>query len=501
MLSALLCAAIGLSACSGGAAPIQIPVASGTQSSESVSPATEAPTSLTLAYDRKDGLNPYTARSQMNRALITLLYDSVFRLDEVYEPVPGLALEGKTEGAICTVTIDTNRHFSDGTPVKASDVVYSFQQAAAAGSPYAGRFSGVSCSPDAGQANRVIFTLPAPDIFFLNLLTFPVIKEGSGHSAIPVGSGRYTAAADGEDILLIRNSAHPTPFGEIEKIRLITLPDAEALASSARVGLVSCTFSEQSTGASYQTGLSSVPVDLNCLVFLGINRSHPLLAQGDFRKALYLAVDRDKLCERSFASRAVPAYTPFNPAVDWLPDAEFFDSQNISRAEALLDALGLDKRNTEGYRINNTEKVALPLLVNSENAARLDAAARLRDQLARVGVELTVEALPYEQYSARIAAGGYVLYLGEIKLPYDMDIGPLLRSDGSMGLTADAALQAGYQAFRAGAVEADAFLADFLAENPFVPLVYRKGVLAFSHGRPSYIVATASDLFYGIQKP
>jgi hypothetical protein len=108
----------------------------------------------------------------------------------------------------------------------------------------------------------------------------------------------------------------------------------------------------------------------------------------------------------------VPAYTPFNPAVDWLPDAEFFDSQNISRAEVLLDALGLDKRDTEGYRIYNTEKVALPLLVNSENAARLDAAARLRDQLVRGGVELTVERCRRAVFSPK--RGGATLVLGKI---------------------------------------------------------------------------------------
>ena len=88
-------------------------------------------TTLSLAYSVSDSLNPFLMKTQMNRMLIPLLYDSLTGVDKTWRPQNILAEEITVENKLCTVKLRSGIVFSDGSPLTGKDVIYSITTAMA----------------------------------------------------------------------------------------------------------------------------------------------------------------------------------------------------------------------------------------------------------------------------------------------------------------------------------------------------------------------------------
>ncbi len=87
-------------------------------------------TSFKLSYTQGDSLDPFEAKTQNNQILSDLVFESLFDLDENYEPVTNIATGYEfTDSKTLSVTIDPQIKFSDGSSLDSDDVVYSFNAA------------------------------------------------------------------------------------------------------------------------------------------------------------------------------------------------------------------------------------------------------------------------------------------------------------------------------------------------------------------------------------
>ena len=85
---------------------------------------------FSLNFDPEGGTNPLMASSSANMQFWSLLYDSVFTVDENFAVSSEIVKEVKTEDYIWWVfDMNSDITFSDGTPLTAADVVYSIQRA------------------------------------------------------------------------------------------------------------------------------------------------------------------------------------------------------------------------------------------------------------------------------------------------------------------------------------------------------------------------------------
>ena len=178
-----------------------------------------------------DTLNPYTAASEINRNLTKLMFDSLIKLDNNFEPINCLAESVSADGVTFTVKLKSSR-FSDGSTVTADDVVYSYNLARASATVYASQLYEVA-SISASDALTVNFTLTRQDPYFERLLDFPILKSGSDKRTDiddvvlpPIGSGRYVPNEECTE--LIRNDNYMGKKGTIKNIKLILtmLPSA-----------------------------------------------------------------------------------------------------------------------------------------------------------------------------------------------------------------------------------------------------------------------------------
>ncbi len=520
--------------------------------------ATTTDGTFSLPYSSTDSFNPYAAATKCNQEICQLLYDTLVTLDGEFQPVYRLADSITTNGTRMVIRLKSAT-FTDGKTVTAEDVTYSIAQAKASNTRYAAQLAEIVGYAAANQST-VELTLSGQDPFAENLLDFPILEQNTagrtdtdGKAVPPVGSGRYIYDAEGACL-----NANPDYVGgqmQIATIQLVETPDDESLSHNIEIGNISFAYTDMNNNSTLtMTGVSQ-RVDNNQLIFLGINYANGYLEDARFRQAVSLALDRSALATGAYYTYADPAYTPFPEA--WAKRnslTELYCTEDLQRAVAILQELGYNDTDEEGYRLNSTGKrLAFTLLVNGENAARTAAANLVASQLAAIGLQITVQAVSWEAYHAALTAGHYDFYLGEARLMANMDFSSLVTPDSgacfgyikpsaeptddeASSSASDTVSQASsdvasantestspdatavdpnaaeaepeaviiatcdvYSNFYAGSATLSDVLSAFRSELPIIPLCRHYGQICYTSDIAVSPESTASDLFFNIQ--
>ncbi|MGN0519959.1 MAG: ABC transporter substrate-binding protein, partial [Candidatus Fimenecus sp.] len=445
--------------------------------------------SVSLPYYESDSFNPYYAVSTENRALASLFCEPLYRVHTDYSAQGVLAASLDGGGTSYTVTLK-NAVFSNGKSVTAADVVYSFNLAKNS-EWYGTRLANVQSAK--AQGNAVVFTLSAPERYFENLLTFPVVQQGTADTAdaVPVGSGAFILSADGT----ATDNLH-AERGAVQSVQLVHIKDASHLGNALEIGNIDFVFDDFADGDYTRIVAQNTFVTMNNLVYLGINCTAGALTSAAVRTAIYYAADKDNVAASAYRGCAESAALPFHPA--------FCKAQALSlgqtaadtaRASEILSKIGYNRYDKNGRLTNGQNTLEMTILVNGSNGFRLSAAYALAENLNAAGFSVTVENVSDEVYSARIASGAFTLYIGEIKLSENLSLAPFFGGAASAGADTALPVYAAYTAFSAGEISLSEFANAFLDDMPFVPLCYRAGLAAYSRGIMPDFSAAAYDIY------
>ena len=466
---------------------------------------------LKLPYSDKDTLNPFKTATVENQNIAMLLYDSLYKVGSDFAAKPFLASSSSKEKLSITVALKSDALFSDGTRITASDVVYSFKQAQSSTAYSAGlsNFSGASAS-----GNSVIFSMKNPDPYAENVLDFPVVKQGTGtdseskkgvSTAIPpTGSGRYTFSKSDDDVVLHANSkwsGGETPI--IKKIDLVCLPDSTSVQHGIEIGNISFLFQDLNGGSYTRTNSNSADITINNLVFIGINSKNSPLDNAAVRQAISSAIDRSNIATNAYQGHAAVAKNPFNP--DWNAAKSYsvfkIDSDVATAANSLQSA-GFKQSGISNSLTKNGSSVTLKLIVNSENPFRVNAADMVKTQLTAVGFKVQEEKLSFEDYEHEIKKKNYDLYIGEVKLPYNMSLSEFFTSGGALssGIDTSGKTAQAYSQLLQGSATIGSFIDAFNSDMPFIPICYRKGVVSYTRELKGNINSYAGDLYSNINE-
>lgn len=462
-----------------------------------------------IPYDPADSLNPFVCENLQNYYAAGLLYDTLVALDVMGTPQNRLAQEITAEGGRWVVRLRTDAYFSDNTRVTAQDVAYS--ATIAGGCPrFAAQLSGVReiQTPDRYTA---VFVLSAPDQYFARSLAFPIVKEGTAGELVyndegelshvraaedlPVGGGRFLLGHDGATLTF--NSQYHTPVKNVRTIRLVDVGDLVAQSAAVQSGRLDLMYSQLQGTVDLSAGNVSRQVMLSSLVFLGLNTQRQGFS-APLRVSLSALIDREAVARRAYLGFAAAAYSPIKQSFDAATGRE--EDPAPDTQEAQLDAQGYDQRDEEGWRTIGGDRFSLRLLVNSDSAQRQVAAGIIVDAFRAAGIELIVESVPFAEYVWRIGEGEYDLYLGELRVPPNLDLSTLIAPHPTVGpgCVRDQELIDLYGRVKAGTDDLSALDSAFRRSMPFIPLVYRRGMVAFSRDFSANIVATEQDIFYNI---
>lgn len=452
--------------------------------------------SITAPYTELDSLNPFFCMSLMNFSLISLVYDPLFYLDVGFSPVNCIATGYEQNDKTLTVSIDDSLVFSDSALLTAADVKYSFDCAKSAPLYKEGLKNVVSCETEGSFT--AVFTLDEPDVNAVNLLTFPVVENGTAGSEEkpPVGSGCYTFRKDELRMYLEFNLRHAGGIPEIGSVRLREVNESAKLMHLLNTGSIDCFYSDMSDGIAKRSYSGTAEVYLNNLVFLGVNHGAHKLGSPDLRKAISLALSRVAIAQTAFVSHATAAIYPFNSSWDALTSCGeplyALPESDINASLSLLDSLSLGTEDTTLY---------LTLICEDGNSFLKNAAALIAEQLSLVNIEVDVSYLASGDFKEALDDGAYDIYLSEIKLTKNMDLTEFFSGSGaaSHGIDLDDTdIDESYYSYKAGTKELADFIKDFDNSLPFIPLLYRNGQFCYSRSVKSGVEATEDRLFMNI---
>lgn len=444
--------------------------------------------SFTLSYSQADSLNPYESNAQNNQILSHLVFESLFDLDESYNASLNLASEYKyTNSKTLEVTIPNNLVFSDGTPITADDITYSFRQAAKSDS-WGTSLNAVS-SCNAASSTVVEFHLIYPNHYAHNLLIFPIISRSSENSSFPIGNGRYYFAEENGEIVL-KASVNENFAPHLTTIHLENITAADSIDNAVNVGNISFAFRDLSRDSSKKMQTNCKTVNINNLVYIGINNKTGITANSYIRKAISLTVNRETLVKSAYGNYAKAASTLFNPDFELSTTDIFSPESDISAAKQAVSQSGITN-------------LSISLLVNSTNSDRVACAKLISQQLEDAGFHVNlIYADTYEKYENSIIKEQFDLYIGEIKITPDMSLRPFFSENGnaSFGIDIENCTSAEkYDNYLNGDEELGALLLAFSEEMPFIPLLYRQGMICFSKEMNGDMQGTASDCFKNIE--
>ncbi len=448
------------------------------------------------------GFHPISGTNRVNLELAGLMYDGLYTLDENFQAQPALAASHtvSADSATWTITLRQGVTFSDGSPLTAQDVVYSLNLARQS-TLYQYRLSSIN-GITAGDGT-VTITLSLPNGALDTLLDVPILKEST--AAVPPGTGPYVLEGTGNDLSLRRRDESWRATDTMpETIRLRAISGNDALISSFDTGDISLVNTDL-TGTNspgFSGNYETTDYATSTLLYVGFNTASGPCQDAAVRRALSYAMDRNTITRAILAHHATPSPLPVHP------DSTLYDEELATRLSyapqttaQLLEEAGWTR--SGGSYSKNGSALEVKLLVSQDNAYRCDVADELERQLESVGVSVTVDKRPWEEYLTALSGGDFDLYLGETRLTADFTFAPLL-SGGSLnyGQFSDWTTTTLHATFRAAQGEARNTAATALYEQleqqmPFTALCFKNSSVLSQWGQISELTPTQQNLYYG----
>lgn len=423
-----------------------------------------------LSYTQADSLDPFKAETQNNQVLTGLVFESLFDIDESYEISNNIASGYSfTDSRTLKIDINTQLKFSDGKNITAADAAYSVR-AAIKSDAYGSALDCISSAEENG--NSVIIRLKYENPYVLNLLTFPISSMNDDENGFPIGSGRYKyeSTENGKTILVANKETGFDPY--ITTITLVNIASSDSIDNAVNIGNISYTFRDLSEDTSKRFSCAKKAVDINNMIYIGINGSSGITSNSQIRRAISLAVDRSIIAESAYSGYASAAESMFNPNFKSIENIKLFSAQSDTATAKQTVA-------QSGYSGDNLK---LSILVNF-NDNRMAAANLIKTQLETAGFTVTVDKQNFSNYTDRIENGNFDIYIGEVKLGNDMSLYPFFDEDGGTSYGIDNENNECddlYKSFLSGEEELGKFILSFNEEMPFIPLVYKKGMICYS---------------------
>ena len=446
-------------------------------------------TGFKLSYSQSDSLNPFESDTLNNQVVENLVFESLFVLDENCEAQPQLATGYQyTNGKTLSVTIENGNIFSDGSAITARSIVDSFERAK---SSYRWGNSLKPISSASIESDTVIkFNLAYSNPNAHKLLTFAIAKGKNDKKGYPIGSGRYKFGEGNGMVYLKVNKKKEGFKPRFTKIQLINITSSESIENAINIGNISYAFRDLSEGSNAKIHSNKKAVNLNNLVYIGINCNTGITNNEYVRRAISLSVDRDALVKSAYQGYGKSAASVFTSASAIGKQTAVFESTaDTAAAKQAIAQSGYDDK-----------ELKINLLINS-NPNRLAGARLIKQQLEAVGFKVTIDKASNKTFKSRVKNRSFDLYIGETKIPADMNLNSFFSKNGETrwGINLSGKSAKAYKGYLNSDNEIGSFILNFSQEMPFVPLLYRQGMICYSKSLHGDMQGYYDNYFSNIQ--
>lgn len=352
----------------------------------------------TAAFQLSSGFDPMNASSAVATAVNQHILEALVDLDPITR-VPYAALaksmpKSTDGGSTWSATLRDGAKFSDGTPVTADDVAWSFMRIIdPANKALLAPFLTFLVSAKATSSTTVEFILSQPFSLFPErsavVKIIPKAKTADAatslvYNSTPIGSGPFKldSASPTTGVVMSNNTNYNGPRPAlVTSIVLRTSADNTARLNDLQGGL-----SQAIEAVPYLNAASLASPDKDDvkqafnMLFLMFNCSEAPFTDKRVRQALFYAIDPKKLIATALSGYGSPATSYLDEANSDYQKASTVYSYNPTKAKSLLAAAGVKNLSFE--------------LLTTNTAFVSDSAPILAEAWKAIGVTATVNTVP-----------------------------------------------------------------------------------------------------------
>ena len=376
-----------------------------------------------------DNMNPFSTYNTLPWECFRVGYNFLTWYDADYRPVPDLASEvpslengGVTDGGrVWTFHIRPNVKWSDGVPLTARDVAYTYNRILRTQNGfYIGYFTGVT-KVEAPDDSTVVITSSKPNAV-MTALYVPIIpehvwskvpdKQLDSYANVPmVSSGPFhvTEVKIGKYVKMERNPYYKDGFGvepTVDEVLYNIYQTQDSLVADYKTGNLDAAIElDPAFSRTLQNVPGSKTVASPAIGFheLGFNcydspksKGDPLLKDVRIRQAINWAIDKPAIASVAMDNLAQPGtslLSPVDTVYHWnVPESEQY-SYDPAKAKQILDDAGY-KVGSDGVRVApNGKPLKFRLAAFTEYPMDITAAKKITSYLKDVGIATTLQVM------------------------------------------------------------------------------------------------------------
>ncbi|MCF2127138.1 ABC transporter substrate-binding protein [Strepomyces sp. STD 3.1] len=370
------------------------------------------------------------------------IFDGLLARDTGLKLKPALAaaLPKIADGGLTyTYTLRKGVKFSDGEPLTAQDVVYTYRTVLDEKTNNTAR-SELDAVKDvrATGDDTVVFTLKYPYAAFAARTVLPVVPEHlaggqdpntGDFNTKPVGTGPYvlTNWSKGEKLAF---KANPHYWGDKPTVKSFTMAvvaDDNVRATRLRSGDLDGAVLPPNLAATFKNDEGKRTYEARSYDFRAVTLPTSGKVTGDraIRRALDAAVDRRAMVDKILDGAGRPAYGPLPVDDPWYERA-IERPRDLAKAERLLDEAGW-KAGSGGIRAKDGQRASFTLYYPSGDKVRQDHALAYASDAKKAGIEVKVEGATWEVIEPRMGRDAVLAGFGSVGDP-DFGLYTLLHS-------------------------------------------------------------------------
>jgi len=398
-------------------------------------------------------LNPFLdIYNEPDRAVDQLIYNGLIKFDSRGIPQTDLAESWgvSQNGTVYNFILRSDVNWHDGEPFDSQDVLYTvgLLQSGHNLIPEDLRNFWAEVEVVALSETQLQFMLPEPFAPFLDYLNFGILPEhllgnlgmedlvDHPFNLAPVGTGPFRfqrLIVENEEIVGVVLEAFDAYFLDrpyLDEFIFRYYQNSEAALAAFQEGEI------EGIGKVHPSVLEDVLAEPDLDVYTTreplltiayLNLDNPevgFLQNPDFRRALLEAINRSVIIEKVYNGQAVPANGPILPGTwAYYNDLEKIDF-NMVEAKRLFESTGVTyDEEAEIFRSEGDLEIALTLL-HPDTQEHTEIAENIQSDWEALGIEVTLEAKPYENVLEDLSLRDYETALVDINFTRSPDPDP-----------------------------------------------------------------------------
>ena len=478
-------------------------------------------TSINLGVSNFDNINPIITKNREVIQLASLIFEPLLEITENYKIKNCLATEwSELSERTYVVKLKENVTWQNGIEFTADDVKFTIDSIKKnKNSTYYENVKDIS-NVEIVDDHTIRIGLNKKVAFFEYQLIFPILskeqyegKDIEKSNEIPLGTGKYKIEKlSGSKITLSKNGRWHGIDDEKPNNETITVHIYEKTGNeynNFKTGNIDLINTEN---ANYEEYIGSMGYQKKEYAgreydYLALNCENAVLQNVEVRQAIEKAIDKQKIVTAILENHAYVSNFPLDYGSYLMQGLDLNTNFNQQEAKEILEKAGWQyeygmwSKEIDG----RTRTLNFNLAVNKENEQRLKVAEEIKEQLANIGIEITIQELSEKNYDAILENHNYEIILTGVYNGYSPELNTFLGENNLANYTNEEVKEVLDEADSASSEELQKekyskIIEIYKQEVPYIGLYRNKVVVAYNPNLMGDVTPNNYSIFYNFSK-